>query len=137
MIATAATTLIANLSEHGTDPGSNRQLSCLQVCIRALNDLEKSHLPTRRVRRVIQQAMRILGLNEKVDGALPLEGGLEVLNQSVGLEAAETELAGVGNEAILMTDLEMDFSESFFSFHEFLPAGSQTNMLQSFESFMT
>ena len=140
MIATAATTLVANLSDHSADANVTRQLSSLQVCIKALTDLEKSHLPTRRVRKVIQHAMRILDLSEKVENALPLDHDDEEQSSGI-LPLSDTPLEadsfyGVGNTAMLMTDLSMDFSTSLFSYNEFLPEGSQTSMLQSFETYL-
>ena len=73
IIATAATTLIASLSGSSATSAKStaviRELTCLQTCIKALGELELSHLATRRVRRVIQQAMRILDLDVKVRDA--------------------------------------------------------------------
>ncbi|KAF7562913.1 hypothetical protein G7046_g1230 [Stylonectria norvegica] len=139
MIATASTTLIANLSENGAGSGVARQLSCLQTCIRALTELEKSHIPTRRVRKVIQQAMRILCLDTKVNNAAPLDCGSQSLTEEA--DFANSHLAtipadGTGNGAMLMADFAIDWSEAFLSIDEFLPPGSQIDMLQSFESFL-
>ena len=138
MIATASTTLIANLSEHGDDSSLQRQLSCLQSCIRALSELEKSHVPTRRVRKVIQQAMRILDLDTQVNSAMPLECSSQSIAEvcDISSSSSTVNLAdGAGNGAMLMTDLTVDWSETFLSFDEFLPPGSQVDMLQSFETF--
>ncbi|CAM1507727.1 Fc.00g045750.m01.CDS01 [Cosmosporella sp. VM-42] len=137
MIATASTTLIANLSEHGDDSSIERQLSCLQSCIRALNELEKSHIPTRRVRKVIQQAMRILDLDTQVNNAIHFGCDSQIAEFStISGSAATADLTdAAGNGAMLMTDLTLDWSETFMSFDEFLPPGSQVDMLQSFESF--
>lgn len=139
MIATAATTLVANLSDHGADPSASKQLSSLQACIKALNELEKSHLPTRRVRRVIQHAMRTIDLTEKVENAMPLDSNEEELYGLITLSQPTPELEvyeGLGSAAMLMTDLSMDFSAPLFSCDEFLPAGAPTSMLQSFETYL-
>lgn len=67
-IATAATTLIADSVENGSDSGVD-QLAGLRQCIRALSQLEKSYLVTRRVRKIIQIVMRLLDLDLKQSSA--------------------------------------------------------------------
>lgn len=63
-IATAATTLIADCVENRSNSGID-QLAGVRQCIRALSQLEKSYLVTRRVRKIIQIVMRLLDLDLK------------------------------------------------------------------------
>ncbi|KAF2648445.1 hypothetical protein K491DRAFT_551447, partial [Lophiostoma macrostomum CBS 122681] len=63
MIATASTTLIAAVVERRDANDARRQLLCLRTCLESLNELEKSHVVTRRVKKVIQHAMRLLNLD--------------------------------------------------------------------------
>jgi hypothetical protein len=71
-IATAATTLIANIVESKSQP-IDSQFTCLRQCIRSLTQLEKSYLVTRRVRKIIQIIMRLLNLDIG-HNTLPLDG---------------------------------------------------------------
>lgn len=141
MIATATTTLIASLSEAEAFPGTERQLSCLQTCMKALSELEKSHVPTRRVRKVVQQAMRILDLDARVAEAAPLQGSNEVPVSEAPPEEFQVEASiwDLGQEGFIpMTDSSNmnDLGQTWDFLDQFLPAGSQTDMLQSFENFL-
>lgn len=131
IVATASTTLIANIAEHSSHSNEELQLSCLQTCIRALNELEKSHLPTKRARKVIQHAMRLLDLDDRVTMAPQLREF-----RDVPLPSIFHPLTDIGwiNGASCGDTLLPDIPEAF-SFDEFLPAGSQTDMLLSFGSF--
>jgi len=76
-IATAATTLIANIAEtrekEDNEYGSliASQLRYLKQCMRALGQLEKSYHVTRRVRKIIQLVIRLsnLDLDQQVSEA--------------------------------------------------------------------
>lgn len=76
-IATAATTLIANIVESGerrSDAARSSiesQLMCLKQFIRALGQLEKSYCVTRRVRKIIQLVIRLSNLDLEQQPALP------------------------------------------------------------------
>lgn len=120
MIATATTTLIASLSETEVDGGTERQLSCLQTCIRALHELEKSHIPTRRVRRVIQQAIRILDLDVRVAGAAPLQGSSEAFSGIFGGNevTVPNEWTATLDDPMFMGDLSMDISQTWDFFDQ-------------------
>ncbi|KAL1887131.1 hypothetical protein Sste5346_010420 [Sporothrix stenoceras] len=71
IVATAATTLIASIAEHrppGTMSDSDMaavapQLDSLRRCLTTLNELEKSHVVARRVRKVIQSTIRLLNMD--------------------------------------------------------------------------
>lgn len=138
MIATATTTLIASLSEAVADASTERQLSCLQTCIKALHELEKSHIPTRRVRRVIQQAIRILDLDSSVTRAVPLQTSTDTC---LGEPSKHTnpnmadDWTATQDDPMFFGDLSVDSLQTWDFFDQFLPEGSQTDMLESFQSF--
>lgn len=137
MIATASTTLIAKLSEDSDSCfGRGLHISCLAICVSALGELEKSHLPTIRVRKVIQQAMRMLDLDVKVQRAEGLgraRGALQRFMTSAADLAVGSEKTKLGASSAAAADDFDDFFAHDFSFDEFLPQGFQTDMLQSFD----
>ena len=119
IVATAATTLIANIAERRTSfVGMDCQLDSLQKCLGVLNELEKSHVVTRRVRRVIQQAIKLLNL----EAALNLgAAGLSVSSMRTG------------GGHLPVTGQNLDPSQT--PLLDLLPSGSQFDMLHSFESY--
>lgn len=132
IIATAATTLIATLSETSDDRSAcHHQLSSLQTCIDSLVELEKSHLPTRRVRRLILHAMRLLNLDSKTATSARSRQDV-VLDNVWGPESLNIPIGGIwGGE------MQMIGPSEPVTFDEFLPAGSQTDMLLSFQSLLS
>ncbi len=68
-IAVAATTLTASIAEERRgccQAEREAQLTHLHVCMRSLSELERSHPVTRRVRRVLWHALRLLKLEHLV-----------------------------------------------------------------------
>ncbi len=137
MIGTAATTLIATLSERSNSTNATYLFSALQTCIRSLAELEESHLPTRRVRKLILHAMRLLNLESKVNSATsaapasthtPLESNCWA---SASLDIPIGGIWGGEPQAAVQSEAAL--------FDEFLPPGnygSQAEMLMSFESLL-
>ncbi|KAB5551066.1 fungal-specific transcription factor domain-containing protein [Coniochaeta sp. 2T2.1] len=120
IVATAATTLIGNIAERRAD----HQLDCLRKCLGALNELEKSHVVTRRVRKVIQHAIRLLNLDATLNvggGSAWKVGGLQQNNANIVTPMSLP----------AMTDFEM----SQFPLIDLLPSSNQFEMLNSFESY--
>ncbi|KAB5580231.1 fungal-specific transcription factor domain-containing protein [Coniochaeta sp. 2T2.1] len=124
IVATAATTLIGNIAERRADVEAEHQLDCLRQCLGALNELEKSHVVTRRVRKVIQHAIRLLNLDATLNvggGSAWKVGGLQQNNASIVTPMSLP----------AMTDFEM----SQFPLIDLLPSSNQFEMLNSFESY--
>lgn len=133
IVATGATTLIASTAENQSNSLEDLHFSCLQTCISALSELEKSHLPTKRARKVIQHAIRVLDLDDRVYAAPPLREVRDRPLPSISIPPPGVTLGdGVGSGGL---DFFADISETF-SFEEFLPPGSQTDMLHSVGSFL-
>ncbi|CAK7236489.1 hypothetical protein SBRCBS47491_009655 [Sporothrix bragantina] len=90
IVATAATTLIANIAERrpGADPTAlASQLDSLRRCLGTLSELEKSHVVTRRVRKVIQSAIRLLNIDAVIQtggGSSSVGGGMMMMSASTG-----------------------------------------------------
>jgi hypothetical protein len=76
-IATAATTLIANIVESRAGESgaagsiAESQVICLKQCMGALGQLETSYFVTRRVRKIIQLVIRLVNLDLGQQPALP------------------------------------------------------------------
>ncbi|PGH28271.1 hypothetical protein AJ80_00162 [Polytolypa hystricis UAMH7299] len=121
IVATAATTLIANIAERRNGGlGMDQQLDSLRKCLGTLNELEKSHVVTRRVRKVIQQAIRLLNLDATINiGAT----GLNVASLLSGPLPFSLATPNQENRQFPLFDL--------------LPSGPQFDMLNSFESYFT
>lgn len=139
IIATASTTLVASVSDRPNAEKEGAQLSCLSVCLVALSELEKSHIPTRRVRRVIQQALRILDLDTKVQSAASLDtennsDESSAYDLTLGSDASFTEHAQLlGSGSAMGPQNMIPSADTMFIFDEFLPPGSQTDMLREFD----
>lgn len=119
IMATAATTLIANIAERRGVANVDNQLESLRKCLGSLNELEKSHVVTRRVRKVIQHAIRLLNLDATIN-----PGGN--LGKSVGLMAPMS---------FNRTTPNCDVAQ--FPLLDLLPTSSQFEMLNSFESYFS
>jgi hypothetical protein len=133
IIATASTTLVANVAERKGNPDSKSQLSCLQTCMRSLNELEKSHVVTRRVRKVIQHAIRLLDLDSMIDFMSSSLSYDTSACQAFGLAAplmTPTQELGVGST-------ELETIPQVFQLNELLPVWTQFDMLNSFESYFS
>lgn len=85
IVATAATTLIANIAERRSGADVAQQLDSLRKCLGTLNELEKSHVVTRRVRKVIQSAIRLLN----IDAVIQTVGSNNSTSSSSGGGAAD------------------------------------------------
>lgn len=118
IIATASTTLIANVAERKNAADLERQLNCLRKCLDALSELEKSHVVTRRVRKVIQHAIRLLNLDATINPA-----GSARQFTTLAMPKPFSLVAGVDLEPMTFLDL--------------LPAGTQFDGLNSFESYFS
>ncbi|CAK7228658.1 hypothetical protein SEUCBS140593_006988 [Sporothrix eucalyptigena] len=104
IVATAATTLIANIAERR--PGADMavvapQLDSLRRCLGTLSELEKSHVVTRRVRKVIQSAIRLLNIDAVIQtggGSSSVSGGLMMMSaaSSSAMMADWTTTFGIG-----------------------------------------
>ena len=121
IIATASTTLIANIAERKAGINVERQLSCLRKCLDALNELEKSHVVTRRVRKVIQHAIRLLNL----DATIHPFGSVRQLT------SLPTPLSFSSSIPVPAMDLQS------LPFLDLLPAAYQFDRLNSFESYFS
>ncbi|CAK7230244.1 hypothetical protein SBRCBS47491_007521 [Sporothrix bragantina] len=152
MIGTAATTLIATLSERSDGSNTTYLVSSLQTCIRSLGALEESHLPTRRVRKLILHAMRLLNLESKLNTVIsssssaaststassapsaPIVAPIHTSTGSWAPASLDMPIGGIwGGEAHSSVHAESA------AFDEFLPPGnygSQAEMLMSFESLL-
>ena len=122
IVATAATTLIANIAERRGDSDVSRQLESVRRCLGTLNELEKSHVVTRRVRKVIQHAIRLLNLDATINS------GGSAWHQSNNLSAPIPWTAATENQ---------DFMPNKLSFLDLLPVPTQFDMLNSFESYFS
>lgn len=123
IVATAATTLIANVAERRNLGASmNHQLESLRKCLGTLNELEKSHVVTRRVRKVIQQAIRLLNLDATLNVGAPGWSAASLLSGPLTLNT--------------FASVE-DTGGSQFPLFDLLPSGTQFDMLNSFESYFT
>lgn len=144
IIATASTTLIANVAERKATADLDAQLGCLRSCLDALSELEKSHVVTRRVRKVIQHAIRLLNL----DATINLAGSVRqfttlatpqsfaasaMTTAATGATGTGTAATGTGTGTATATGLEMQT----MTFLDLLPAGSQFDGLNSFESYFS
>ncbi|KAL1905645.1 hypothetical protein Sste5344_008583 [Sporothrix stenoceras] len=151
MIGTAATTLIATLSERPGSSSSNAAylVSSLQTCIRSLGALEESHLPTRRVRKLILHAMRLLNLESKLatTSTTNASASSSSTSSSSSLVAPIHTPAGTWAPAsidmpiggIWAGEAHSTIHAEAAAFDEFLPPGnygSQAEMLLSFESLL-
>lgn len=88
---------------------------------------------------MIQQAMRILDLDAKVTKAMPLQGTTQTCISEAFRDHDPTDpgnWASTRDDAMLIGDLSGDLSQTWDFFDQFLPEGSQTDMLQSFQSFL-
>jgi len=122
IVATAATTLIANVAERRSfNLSMDHQLDSLRKCLGTLNELEKSHVVTRRVRKVIQQAIRLLNLDATLNVGAP---GWSAANLLSGPLPFNPVASGQENNVQ-------------FPLFDLLPSGSQFDMLNSFESYFT
>ena len=121
IIATASTTLIANIAERKAGSNVDHQLGYLRKCLDALNELEKSHVVTRRVRKVIQHAIRLLNL----DATIHPFGALRQL------PSLPTPLSFNSTTPAPPIDLQS------LPFLDLLPAAYQFDRLNSFESYFS
>ncbi|ROT40439.1 hypothetical protein SODALDRAFT_376222 [Sodiomyces alkalinus F11] len=136
IVATAATTLIANIAERGGEPGDfalgggpDTQLESLRKCLGALSELEKSHVVTRRVRKVIQHAIRLLNLDATINAG---SGG----NGNVWSSGSRNENYVIGPAALSFPAMAArDYEISSFPLMDLLPSSGQFDMLNSFESY--
>ncbi|CAM1506056.1 Fc.00g056970.m01.CDS01 [Cosmosporella sp. VM-42] len=119
IVATAATTLIANIAERRGVANVDDQLQSLRKCLGALSELEKSHVVTRRVRKVIQHAIRLLNLDATIN-----PGGN--LGKCVSLVAPMSFHRMTPNCDMVQ-----------FPLLDLLPTSSQFEMLNSFESYFS
>lgn len=121
IIATASTTLIANIAERKAGINAERQLGCLRKCLDALNELEKSHVVTRRVRKVIQHAIRLLNLDATIH---PFGSARQLTSLPTPLSFSSVTPAP-----------PMDLQS--LPFLDLLPATYQFDRLNSFESYFS
>jgi hypothetical protein len=126
VVATASTTLIANIAERRAGLQQEQQLEALRKCLDSLSELEKSHVVTRRVRKVIQQAIRLLNL----DGTINSVNGNSKTFAVSGI-ALTNPLSYPTNDSSTLGDLQS------FPFLDMLPNTSQFDMLNSFESYFS
>ncbi|KAL2204800.1 hypothetical protein CC79DRAFT_1370615 [Sarocladium strictum] len=124
IIATASTTLIANIAERRSGATQEPQLEALRKCLDSLSELEKSHTVTRRVRKVIQQAIRLLNLDATVKSSSGSSNGF--LASSVSLMTP-----------LSYTAPDTSTTMGDFPFLGMLPNMSQFDMLNSFESYFS
>lgn len=117
IIATASTTLIANVAERKASAGAS-QLEALRKCLNSLSELEKSHVVTRRVRKVIQHAIRLLNLDAVIN---PAGSARQFMNLPTPLSFAVTATPSVDLQSL--------------PFLDFQPTGAQFDRLNSFESY--
>ncbi|KAF7559279.1 hypothetical protein G7046_g4886 [Stylonectria norvegica] len=117
IVATAATSLIANIAERRDNTNVEYQLESLRTCLGALNELEKSHVVTRRVKKVIQHAIRLLNLDATINA-----GG-------TGWKTANIQMT--------VNQAASDCDVSQFPLLDLLPTSGQFDMLNSFESYFT
>lgn len=120
MIGTASTTLIAAVVERKDGNDVKRQLACLKTCLESLNALEKSHVVSRRVKRVIQHAMRLLNLDA------------EMTLRSSNWPLPESNIFPSTYQSTVTQDLGLS---STLPLLDHLPTGSQFDMLNSFDSY--
>lgn len=126
VVATASTTLIANIAERRAGAQQDEQLDALRKCLNSLSELEKSHVVTRRVRKVIQQAIRLLNL----DGTINSIGGGSKSFSAPGIPMT-TPLSFPATASSTAGDLQS------FAFLDMLPNTAQFDMLNSFESYFS
>ncbi|CAK7232073.1 hypothetical protein SEUCBS140593_008137 [Sporothrix eucalyptigena] len=153
MIGTAATTLIATLSERNDGSNTNYLVSSLQTCIRSLGALEESHLPTRRVRKLILHAMRLLNLESKLNTVISSSSSTSSSSTASSAPASAPLVAPIRTSTGTWAPASIDMpiggiwgGEAHSTIHseaaafdEFLPPGnygSQAEMLMSFESLL-
>jgi len=119
MIATAATTLIAAAVEgrDGSDP--THLLACLKTCLGSPGELEKSHVVTKRVKKVIQHAMRLLHLDEQLAS-----------------DWSSMPWANAG-QSLTTPLIEEPASNSALTLLNYFPTAGQFDMLHSFNSYFT
>lgn len=135
IVATAATTLIANIAERGADinpglPTPDAQLDSLRKCLGSLSELEKSHVVTRRVRKVIQHAIRLLNLDATINA---VSGGG---NANVWSNGSRNDSYAIGPAALSFPAMAArDFEVPSFPLMDLLPSSGQFDMLNSFESY--
>ena len=135
IVATAATTLIANIAEsESLGLSVEHQLGCLRDCLSTLNELEKSHVVTRRVRRVIQQAIRLLNLDATLNTGTPAAGGWN-LNSLLGTNSLFLGGGGGGGGGGVGSGGGQDQRQ--FPLFDLLPPGPQFDMLNSFQSYFS
>jgi hypothetical protein len=132
VIATASTTLVANIAERKVDDDLKRQLSCLQKCMSGLHELEKSHVVTRRVRKVIQHAIRLLNLDAPMSS-------ISSLHDSFGGQLSSFSVPSIisPSQEVGISSTTVDLLPPAFPFSELMPTPSQFDMLNSFQSYFS
>ncbi len=120
IVATAATSLIANIAERRLGIDVDHQLDCLRKCLVTLNELEKSHVVTRRVRKVIQSAIRLLN----IDAAL-------------GSTNLEWRSSTISSTPFSLPTATPSSNQSFPLINLLPSSNSQFDFLNSFESYFS
>ena len=120
IIATAATTLIAAAVEGREMSDPVQLLTCLKMCLGSLGELEKSHVVTRRVKKVIQHAMRLLHLDEQLAS-----------------DWSMTSMPWIGTSQQLTPFIEDPSLKPTVNLLNCLPTGGQFDMLHSFNAYFT
>lgn len=134
-IATAATTLIADIAER-KESGASSQLLSLKACVRTLGELEQTYIVARRVRRIIQLVMRLCQLDFDKGVGQQVTPPVEVTPANrfnrVDMFSSQ-DLFGemsMGDSSLAETPF---LGCSPFSLDEFLPLSSQSDILYPLE----
>jgi hypothetical protein len=145
-IATAATTLIANIVESRAGESgvagstTESQVICLKQCMRALGQLETSYVVTRRVRKIIQLVIRLVNLDLGQQAALPFvpQGfpEMEMQHKMDPVPMDPTHCSPTDDQAgLLMGVWDCNEATSPFMVEDFLfPTTTQFDFLPFYES---
>lgn len=133
-IATAATTLVADLAERRSADVSFK-MQCLKDCVRTLAEQERTYLVSRRVRKIIQLVIRLCHLEsdflstktQTPPSPISQSGSISADYQSGDCSAT------FSAEGDPFPDLDLS-SYSPFGFDEFLPISSQFDIFHTFDS---
>jgi hypothetical protein len=144
-IATAATTLVADVAERKRNPESiSLEMESLRICVRTLGELETTYFVARRVRKIIQLIIRVCHLeseylaNHQVVVVTPAP--CAQLVDTVGEHLTEDDNSDHQQSTETNSDMNpfleaaIPSGYSPFAFDEFLPTSSYFDIFHTFDT---
>lgn len=136
-IATAATTLVADMAERKSGDMS-LEMHSLKICVRTLGELETTYFVARRVRKIIQLIIRVCHLESDYlanQHSVALAPSEQVEDSMLGVQDDGHEFMSDQLEAnnALFADAGMS-GYSPFAFDELLPTSAHFDIFHTFDS---